>query len=417
MKRIVSLFLALALVLSMSAVAVAEEKIVLNFWHCSTGAAAEAHKYLIEKFNASQDKIEVVFEYQAGSYYDLNSKVQTAMTTGTAPEISLGETMTMAHLANTGIIQPLDAYVANDPEFNLDDYAAGVMSNTYVKGKLYGLPYQRSTAMMFTNKSLFKAAGLDENGPKTFEELVTYCKALTKGDVVGWVQQTTTWTYEAIVNGFGGSMMNEDFTAVAFNEENALKAMELYRQGLAEGWADIKVGGTATADARLEFQNQRSAFIVDSTGATATMMGYAEGMGFELGACVIPGVASAAGGCNLVMVNGISEEKAQAAWTFMKFMNSYDSALYITRQTGYLPLLRSVIAGPEMAELYAEKPVYAVAAQQTEHINSRPIHEGYNEVNTELLNVLTELIMDPTIDAKEAMDEFAEEANAILESY
>ena len=117
------------------------------------------------------------------------------------------------------------------------------------------------------------------------------------------------------------------------------------------------------------------------------------------------------------MVNGISEEKAQAAWTFMKFMNSYESALHTTRSTGYLPILRSVIAGPEMAELYAENDIYAVAAAQTEHIRSRPVHEGYNEVNTEMLNVLTELIMDTKIDAKEALDEFAEEANEILASY
>ena len=339
------------------------------------------------------------------------------MTTGTAPEVSLGESMTMANLANTGAIQPLESYIANDPEFNLEDYAAGVMTNTYVKGKLYGLPYQRSTAIMYTNKTLLQAAGLDPAGPKTFDELIEYCKALTKNDVIGWVQPVTTWTYEAIVNGYGGSMMDPSNTEITFNSEKAIKAMELYRQGISEGWANIKVGGTATADARLEFQNQRSGFIVESTGSLKMLMGYAEGMGFELGACMIPGENSAAGGCNLVMVNGISEEKAQAAWTFMKFMNSYESALHTTRSTGYLPILRSVIAGPEMAELYAENDIYAVAAAQTEHIRSRPVHEGYNEVNTEMLNVLTELIMDTKIDAKEALDEFAEEANEILASY
>ena len=417
MKRIVSLFLVLALMLSLSAIAVAEEKIVIHFWHCHSGAVAEAHQYLVDKFNASQDKIEVVLEFQANSYYDLNSKVKTAMTTGTAPEVSLGEAMTMANLANSGAIQALDSYIANDPEFNIDDYAAGVLTNTYVNGKLYGLPYQRSTAIMYTNKTLLKEAGLDPAGPKTFEEFVAYCKALTKDDVVAFVQPVTTWTYEAIVNGFGGSMMDADNTEITFNGENALKAMDLYRQGIAEGWADIKVGGTATADARLEFQNKRSAFIIESTGSLTMLKGYAEGMGFELGACMIPGENSAAGGCNLVMVKGISEEKAQAAWTFMKFMNNYESALHITRATGYLPILRSVIAGPEMAELYVANDIYAVAAAQTEHILSRPVHEGYNEVNTELLNVLTELIMDTELDAKEALDEFAEEANEILASY
>ena len=416
MKRIVSLFLMLALILSLSA-GVAEEKTVIHFWHCHSGAVAESHQFLVDKFNASQDKIEVVLEFQANNYYDLNSKVKTAMTTGTAPEVSLGESMTMANLANTGAIQPLESYIANDPEFNLEDYAAGVMTNTYVKGKLYGLPYQRSTAIMYTNKTLLQAAGLDPAGPKTFDELIEYCKALTKNDVIGWVQPVTTWTYEAIVNGYGGSMMDPSNTEITFNSEKAIKAMELYRQGISEGWANIKVGGTATADARLEFQNQRSGFIVESTGSIKMLMGYAEGMGFELGACMIPGENSAAGGCNLVMVNGISEEKAQAAWTFMKFMNSYESALHTTRSTGYLPILRSVIAGPEMAELYAENDIYAVAAAQTEHIRSRPVHEGYNEVNTEMLNVLTELIMDSKIDAKEALDEFAEEANEILASY
>ena len=416
MKRIVSLFLMLALILSLSA-GVAEEKTVIHFWHCHSGAVAESHQFLVDKFNASQDKIEVVLEFQANNYYDLNSKVKTAMTTGTAPEVSLGESMTMANLANTGAIQPLESYIANDPEFNLEDYAAGVMTNTYVKGKLYGLPYQRSTAIMYTNKTLLQAAGLDPAGPKTFDELIEYCKALTKNDVIRWVQPVTTWTYEAIVNGYGGSMMDPSNTEITFNSEKAIKAMELYRQGISEGWANIKVGGTATADARLEFQNQRSGFIVESTGSLKMLMGYAEGMGFELGACMIPGENSAAGGCNLVMVNGISEEKAQAAWTFMKFMNSYESALHTTRSTGYLPILRSVIAGPEMAELYAENDIYAVAAAQTEHIRSRPVHEGYNEVNTEMLNVLTELIMDTKIDAKEALDEFAEEANEILASY
>lgn len=416
MKRIVSLFLMLALILSLSA-GVAEEKTVIHFWHCHSGAVAESHQFLVDKFNASQDKIEVVLEFQANNYYDLNSKVKTAMTTGTAPEVSLGESMTMANLANTGAIQPLESYIANDPEFNLEDYAAGVMTNTYVKGKLYGLPYQRSTAIMYTNKTLLQAAGLDPAGPKTFDELIEYCKALTKNDVIGWVQPVTTWTYEAIVNGYGGSMMDPSNTEITFNSEKAIKAMELYRQGISEGWANIKVGGTATADARLEFQNQRSGFIVESTGSLKMLMGYAEGMGFELGACMIPGENSAAGGCNLVMVNGISEEKAQAAWTFMKFMNSYESALHTTRSTGYLPILRSVIAGPEMAELYAENDIYAVAAAQTEHIRSRLVHEGYNEVNTEMLNVLTELIMDTKIDAKEALDEFAEEANEILASY
>ena len=109
-------------------------------------------------------------------------------------------------------------------------------------------------------------------------------------------QPVTTWTYEAIVNGYGGSMMDPSNTEITFNSEKAIKAMELYRQGISEGWANIKVGGTATADARLEFQNQRSGFIVESTGSLKMLMGYAE-LQQILAEAVVRGWIQVAGSC------------------------------------------------------------------------------------------------------------------------
>lgn len=418
MKKLLCILLTLMLATTLAGIANAEgDKIVIHFWHCHSGAAAEAHEYLVNQYNASQDKIEVVLEYQANSYYDLNSKVKAAIVAGNAPEISLGEVMTMSNLAKTGTIQALDPFIAADSTFDYNDYAEGVKTNTVIDGKVYGMPYQRSTAIMFYNKTMLQNAGLNENGPATYEELVEMSKALTNEERKGMVQQLTAWMHEVFVDCFGGTMINAEQTEVTFNTPEAMKAIEFYRTGMSEGWLEMKVGGTATADARLEFQNQRSAFIVDSTGTMATYKGYADGMGFELGACVLPGVASSAGGCNLVMVSGVSDEKAQAAWDFLKFMNSYESALYTTSQTGYLPILNSVIAGPEMAELYATNPIMKVAAEQVQHIVSRPNNEGYSEVNTELLNVLTEIVIDPEMDAQAAMDAFAEEANDILASY
>lgn len=421
MKRFLSLLLSLllllALVIPAGGMAEGTEKTVIHFWHCHSGAAAEAHEYLVNLFNASQDEIEVVLDYEANSYNDLNSKVKAAIVAKNAPEVSLAEVMTMANLAKSGVIEPLDSFINGDDSFDYGDYAEGVKANTVIDGKIYGMPYQRSTAILYFNKTMLKEAGLDENGPATFEELAEYCKALTGDGKIGMVQQLTAWIHEVLVDAFGGTMINEAQTEVTFNQPEAMQAIAFYRKGMDEGWLDMKVGGTATADARLEFQNMRSAFIIDSTGTYATYQGYAEGMGFELGACVIPGVASSAGGCNLVMLANLDEAKAQAAWTFMKFMNSYDSALYTTQTTGYLPILNSVIEGPEMAELYEEKPIFKVAAEQVQHIVSRPNNEGYTEVNTELLDVLTELVLDPTIDAQAAMDDFASQANDILASY
>lgn len=66
--------------------------------------------------------------------------------------------------------------------------------------------------------------------------------------------------------------------------------------------------------------------------------------------------------------------------------------------------LNSLIDGPEMAALYESEPFFKTAALQVQHIVSRPTNEGYTEVNNELLNVLTELVLDPELDAQATMD-------------
>ena len=81
----------------------------------------------------------------------------------------------------------------------------------------------------------------------------------------------------------------------------------------------MKVGGTATADARLEFQKYALRFLLlTQQGPWLPIRIMPMEWDLKLGTCVLPGVASSAGGCNLVMINGLDEEKAQAAWTFFE---------------------------------------------------------------------------------------------------
>lgn len=58
MKRCLSMFLVLVLVFSFCGNALAEDgKTVIHFWHCHSGAAADAHAYLVDAFNASRMKL------------------------------------------------------------------------------------------------------------------------------------------------------------------------------------------------------------------------------------------------------------------------------------------------------------------------------------------------------------------------
>lgn len=47
----------------------ADEKVTVNFWHSMGGDNEKILQSVVDTYNASQDKIEVVPEYQ-GNYYD-----------------------------------------------------------------------------------------------------------------------------------------------------------------------------------------------------------------------------------------------------------------------------------------------------------------------------------------------------------
>lgn len=392
------------------------EPITIEFWYAFGGTVEENTNRLVEEFNASQDEIIVKAEYQGGSYNDLHTKVQSAFAAKNPPAVTLNEITVIKNFAENGMTQPLDPYMEQD-NFDLDDFIPGLLSNTQVDGKTYGLPYLRSTPLIYYNATLFEKAGLGKDAPKTMDELLEFSRKLTQGEVIGLSTPITTWTYEALVDSYGGRLLNEEETEAVFNSPKAMKAMELYQQGIRENVFKITTGGDATSQAKLEFQNQRSAMILGSTADLAYYVQIAKENGFELGAGFIPNGGEGSvptGGANLVMVNGITEEQAYAAWEFMKFVTSKEQTIKSSIATGYLPARISAKDDTVMQDFYKEQPLFRVAVDQLETAIPRPMAENFPKVNSLLLDALTECLIDPSADAQAIMDAAVEESNVLL---
>ena len=75
-------------------------------------------------------------------------------------------------MASTGMAMPLDDLIAADGDEGkayIDDFLSGFMEDSYVDGKIYSIPFQRSTEILFYNKDAFKEVGLDpEKAPATW---------------------------------------------------------------------------------------------------------------------------------------------------------------------------------------------------------------------------------------------------------
>ena len=392
-------------------------KVELTYWYAWGDKIGENNENLVKQFNESQDKIHVNAEFQ-GTYDELHAKTQAAFAAGNAPEVTQNEIASIGVFAKSGMTQDLTAFIENDEEIQMEDFNQGLMGNSYVDDKLYGLPYLRSTPILYMNTTLAEEIGLDPAGPKNWVEFEEYAKAFTDGEGrVGMSLPIDIWFYEAFIAQAGGSTMNEDSTEVTFNSKEGVEAFDLWRKMSNEGTLKLSSGTEAGDKAKQDFVNGHSGMLFSSTADLSYLLQLSEEKGFDLNTYFMPSGKEAkvpTGGANLVMTSGLDEQKQQAAWEFIKFMTATEQTTYASEFTGYLPSRVSAAESDEMKALYEEKPQFKVAVDQLENGVARPMAENYPEVVKILIDEMTRGILDESIPTQEVLDTAAEKANAVL---
>lgn len=393
-----------------------DNRIEIKYWYAFGDKIGENNENLVKMFNESQDKIRVTAEFQ-GNYEDLHSKTQAAFAAKNAPEVTLNEIASIGVFAKSGMTEDLTPFVERD-NVDMDDFIPGLMGNSYVDGKLYGLPYLRSTPILYLNATMLEEAGLDPTGPKNWEEFEEYARALTKeGERVGMSLPVDIWFYEGLVTQSGGQMISDDGKKAEFNGPAGVEALAFWKKLSDEGVITFQ-GGEGGADVALQdFANERSGMRFNSTAGLSHMLMLAEEKGFELNAAYMPANESygvPTGGANLVMTAGLEEEKKEAAWEFIKWMTAKEQTIYASSYTGYLPSRLSAVDSDEMKKLYEEKPQFKVAVDQLEYAHPRPMEESYPEITMILADEITRTMLEKELKPQDALDKAAEEANRLL---
>ncbi|WP_246031800.1 ABC transporter substrate-binding protein [Salibacterium salarium] len=394
-----------------------DEKVELTYWYAWGDKIGENNENLVEMFNESQDDIHVTAEYQ-GTYDELHAKTQAAFAAGDAPEVTQNEIASIGVFAKSGMTEDLTPFVEED-DINMDDFNPGLMGNSYVDEKLYGLPYLRSTPILYLNTTMLEEKGLDPSGPETWDEFEEYAEELTEEDTtVGASMPINIWMYEGFVAQGNGQMIADDGESVTFNEEAGVEALD-FLQGLYKtGSIKIPTGDEAGDVAKQDFINQHSGMHFSSTADLSYFMEMADEQGFELDTAFMPanetyGVPT--GGANLVMTSELEEEKQEAAWEFIKWMTSTEQTAYASEFTGYLPSRLSAIETDKIQSLYEEQPQFKVAVDQLEYARPRPMEEAYPEISDVLSDELNRAILEEDLSSQEALDGAADKANSLLQ--
>lgn len=395
----------------------ASEKIVIKYWYAFGDKIEEAKLHMVKEFNESQDKIEVIAEHQ-GNYEDLHAKVQAAFAAGDAPAVTDLEIASTGVFARSGMLQELTTYAERDKDqLQLEDFNPGLMGNAYVDDKLFGLPFMRSTPILYKNVTMLKDAGLDPEGPKTWDELEQYSRVLKEKGKIGMTVPADIWFYEALVAQSGGQMLSEDGKSAAFNTPEGVAPVEFWKKLSSEGLIKIPVGDEAGATADKDWANQMSAFKFASTAGVTGSLEIARGNGFELVTAFMPAKVSygvPTGGCQLVMTSKSTEEEKEAAWEFIKWMTSKENTIYQHKHVGYLPTRLSAVESEELKTHFAENPQFKVAVDQLEYARPRPMENAYPEVTKIVKEAIEKAILDPKTAPQDALNAAAEKANKLL---
>lgn len=427
MKKLLVLLLTLALVLSMAPMALAEEKLTIEFWHAGSGSVGTTIDNAIAEFNATvgaEKGIEVVGSYQ-GSYDETLAKAMNAIAAGNQPALVQLECATgVSSLYDNGALVILDDYLANSETVKAEDFVDILMYHSVRDDQVVAIPYMRSCAVYYYNKTMFDELGL--TAPTTIEEMEKVCAAVTaaKPDVYGFEMYCMSggqWVFNNMMTQKGSNLFTEDGQAMPCLEDGAmLEVFQDWKRWVDEGWCSVPSITNTGSVLRENFTQGRIASFIYSCGSMAGILDAVANCDapFEVGVAYVPtyGVKSCPiGGNELGILNANSQEVIDAAWAFIEFLCTPDQAAITSKSTGYVPALKTTVESEIIKEHWAAYPTFEIAFNQLMECEAVSHNSEYTTDMMEPLNeACSLLIQDQSITPEEALQLMLDEASIIL---
>jgi sn-glycerol 3-phosphate transport system substrate-binding protein len=368
-------------------------------------------------------KIDAVY---SGSYQDTIAKVITASRGGTPPQLSVALSADMFTLIDEDLIVPFDDYIKTDADKAwLNGFFPAFMENSQTGGKTYGIPFQRSTPVMYWNKEAFKEAGLDpETPPATWEELVDFGKKLTKKDANGNVTQWGVripssgfpyWLFQGLTTENDVILANSDGNKTNFDDPKVVEALQ-YLVDLSTKYGVMEPGIVEWGATPKAFFERQAAIVWTTTGNLTNMRTNAP---FEFGVAMLPKHVrrgAPTGGGNFYLFKGASDEQLAAAAEFVKWITAPEQAAKWTMATGYVAPRPDAWETDTMKAYAADFPVVTVARDQLEFAVAE-LSTYQNQRITGIFNDALAAAITGQQDAAAALKEAQEKADAILAEY
>ena len=264
----------------------------------------------------------------AGSNYEeVAQRFNAALAGGDLPDVLVASDVTWFNFALNEATTPLDdLWEMND--IDSESYVDTLREDYKYKDKHYGVPYSRSTNLMYWNTDDLKAAGLPtDRGPKDWEEFDEWATkikdklnkpAVTVPDGSSYLD----WYFQGMIWAFGGSYSDE--WEPNFTSKESIEAGKFLQEQVKAGHIEI------STDPTVAFGSGKASGLLESTGSLGGLKETAT-IPFITTYLPGPGPSAATGGAGLPVPAGISDERrrrvtcrcARTPWTIRKRRSSW----------------------------------------------------------------------------------------------
>ncbi|WP_332856736.1 ABC transporter substrate-binding protein [Clostridium paraputrificum] len=364
-----------------------KEPVEITFWHAMNGDLEKSLTSLTEKFMAENPNIKVTLQNQS-SYKDLQQKITaTVASPKDLPTMTQAYPDWMFNPIKDNLVTDLTPYIENETlKFdNYEDILPSFREAAKIDGKIYGMPFNKSTEVLWYNKTLLDELGL--KAPTTYDELVQVAKTIKEKKGIAGAGFDSLNTYYTTFLKTEGKTFDSSFDVTS---EASSKALNYYLEGVKEGY--FRIAGT---DNYLSgpFGNGTVAMYVGSN-AGENFVKQGVGDKFEVAAAPYPTSASLQQGTDLYVFSSATAEQKTAAYMFLKFLTTKENQITWASETGYMPVRQSAIDSEEYKK--SGSLIAPILSDATKNLYTNPVVSGADAAYREAGTVMETVLANPS---------------------
>lgn len=343
-------------------------------------------------------------------------KLMTLIGSGTAPDIIYINEWCYS-LAYRDVLMALDSFIEADEDFDLSYYPESLLVPLRYEDQLYALPQEVSPYVIYYNKDMFEAAGLEmPTDDWTIDEFYEAAKALTdpEKNVYGYRYASGADPFLGWLSRAGVDFDTSGTEVQGLDTQEALNALEfLYNLVVVDQISPNPAALTAMGtNADAMFRNQSVA--MESMGLWMLPQYKADPLSFEWDVVRMPmdqNQRTKAGILNW----GISADtkNPDAAWDLLKFLVGPESMEIVAESNMALPATTDEAANQIVLDTHFPENVQAFVDSVPDVDMADQVSIYRTEINTQIQELTDKMLIGEST-PEETQQALIKEINAIL---